>query len=290
MAKSPAHKFGQEIGLLLEEIIKPLLHNFSAKRNYYLDSKGPRGKARTGKKVSWLDKYGNSHDLDFVIEKGGSPATRGRPLAFIESAWRRYTKHARNKAQEIQGAILPIVEKHPWDAPFLGVIIGGVFTEGAISQMQSSGFTVLYISRETIIAAFQHAGIAIDFDESTPDRDFKRCLRALNALTQAQRGTLKDKLVQLNSAKIESFMATLDAALKRYVESILITPLFGAPREFQATDAALVFLNDASNFQPEIGHPLHGIDIRIRFSNGDKIECTFQQIDEVRNFLNYVTG
>jgi len=117
MATSPAHKFGQEIGLLLEEIIKPLLAQFAAKHGYYLDSKGPRGKARPGKKVTWPDKYGNTHDLDFVIEKGGTPDTRGRPLAFIEAAWRRYTKHARNKAQEIQGAILPIAEKYHWDAP-----------------------------------------------------------------------------------------------------------------------------------------------------------------------------
>ncbi len=101
MANSPSHRFGQTIGDLLEEIMAPQLQAFCDKRGLYLDKKGTRGQARAGTKVSWIDKYGNSHDLDFVIEKGGTENIRGRPLAFIEAAWRRYTKHSRNKAQEI---------------------------------------------------------------------------------------------------------------------------------------------------------------------------------------------
>ena len=125
MAKSPSHKFGQIIGNLLEEITFPLLSEFSSKRNLYLDRQGKRGKARSGKKVQWQDKYGNIHDLDFVIELGGTKDKKGKPVAFIEAAWRRYTKHSRNKAQEIQGAVLPIADRHEWDIPFLGAIIAG---------------------------------------------------------------------------------------------------------------------------------------------------------------------
>jgi len=90
MATSPSHRFGQIIGDLLEEIMTPLLQSFCDERRLYLDKRGNRGEARGGKKVSWIDKYGNTHDLDFVIEKGGSDDVRGRPLAFIEAAWRRY--------------------------------------------------------------------------------------------------------------------------------------------------------------------------------------------------------
>ena len=112
MAESPSHKFGQVIGNLLEEIIDSILTDFCDQRGLYLDRKGRRGKARKGSKVTWKDKYGNEHDLDFVIEKGGSPDEIGRPIAFIETAWRRYTKHSRNKVQEIQGAVLPVAECH----------------------------------------------------------------------------------------------------------------------------------------------------------------------------------
>jgi hypothetical protein len=83
MATSPSHKFGQLLGDLLEEIMLPQLQDFCKSRGLYLDKKGDRP-ARAGKKLTWLDKYENSHDLDFVIEKDGTEDKIGRPVAFIE--------------------------------------------------------------------------------------------------------------------------------------------------------------------------------------------------------------
>ncbi len=59
--------------------------------------------------------------MDFVLERDGSDTRTGTPIAFIETAWRRYTKHSRNKAQEIQGAILPLVTTHREAASYFGV-------------------------------------------------------------------------------------------------------------------------------------------------------------------------
>ena len=119
MAQSPSHKFGQIIGQILENTMIKYLQEFAKKHDLYLDTTGER-KARKGKKVSWTDSFGNKHDLDFVLERGGSEIVIGTPVAFIESAWRRYTKHSRNKAQEIQGAILPLATKHSFSAHFWG--------------------------------------------------------------------------------------------------------------------------------------------------------------------------
>ena len=113
-----------------------MLQKFCAERGFYLDRKGAREGARTGKKLSWKDRYGNSHDLDFVIEKNGTRTRTGVPVAFIETAWRRYTKHSRNKIQkEIQGAVLPIAEGYKWDQPFLGAVSSG---ESLLSTRLSS--------------------------------------------------------------------------------------------------------------------------------------------------------
>lgn len=78
----------------------------------------------TKRKVAWIDGQGNTHDLDYVFELGGSDEQIGSPRAFIEAAWRRYTKHSRNKAQEIQGAILPLAERFHDCHPFLGAVLG----------------------------------------------------------------------------------------------------------------------------------------------------------------------
>ncbi|MSO19068.1 MAG: hypothetical protein EXQ56_01170 [Acidobacteria bacterium] len=158
MAESPAHKFGQIIGDLIEAAVEPLLRRFAEEHKLFLDKKGPRP-ARSGSKLSWTDAHGNTHDLDYVLERNGSHAKTGQPVAFIETAWRRYTKHSRNKAQEIQGALIPLLETHKHHAPFIGTILGGVFTKGALSQLESLGFSVVYFSYESVISAFKRVGI-----------------------------------------------------------------------------------------------------------------------------------
>jgi hypothetical protein len=93
MAESPAHRFGQVIGELLESVVRPQLEQFCHRQGLYLDHQKKVRKARRGRKVSWEDHYSNSHDLDFVIERDGTDQELGQPVAFIEVAWRRYTKY-----------------------------------------------------------------------------------------------------------------------------------------------------------------------------------------------------
>ena len=94
MARSYAHTFGQIIGGVLEAAREPSLQAFAKNRGLFLDKKGSRP-ARKGKKVTWVDVYGNAHDLDYVLERAGTSEKIGEPVAFIETAWRRYTKHSR---------------------------------------------------------------------------------------------------------------------------------------------------------------------------------------------------
>src|SRR3990172_8567145 len=143
MALSPSHKFGQIIGDTLEEALEVPLRDFARKHGLYLDTSHPRPAREGKKKVSWKDYKGNIHDLDFVFEQSGSEEEIGSPRAFIECAWRRYTKHSRNKAQEIHGAIIPLAETYADYHPFLGVVLAGVFTAGSIEQLKSNGFEVL---------------------------------------------------------------------------------------------------------------------------------------------------
>ncbi len=168
MATAPSHRFGQIIGDVLEAAVVPLLETFAKENGLYLDKKGERP-CRSGKKCSWIDLNKNSHDLDFVLERGGSATKKGMPVAFIETAWRRYTKHSRNKVQEIQGAIVPLVETYRNAAPFQGAILAGVFTTGALDQLRSLGFTVLYFPYETVVRVFKKFGVDAHYHETTPD-------------------------------------------------------------------------------------------------------------------------
>jgi hypothetical protein len=267
----------------------PQLQAFCNARGLYLDKKGTRGAARTGKKVTWEDKFGNNHDLDFVIEKGGTAQHRGRPLAFIEAAWRRYTKHSRNKAQEIQGAILPIAEKYFWDKPFLGTVLAGEFTAGSLTQMQSSGFEVMYFPYESVVSAFGTVGINVEFDETTPDSDFQNAIDQINALSLAQRGQLKSNLITSNAVLLSNFLTKLREVLDRQIDRIVLIPLHGGENQFTEVDTALLFINNYDTNRIEDG-TFRKFEIIIWYNNGSKIDAQFNTKVETTHFLNYIAS
>lgn len=282
MAKSPAHQFGQIIGDVLEASVESLLQQFAEEHNLYLDKKGARP-ARKGKKASWLDVYGNKHDLDFVLERGGSDTQIGTPVAFIETAWRRYTKHSRNKAQEIQGAILPLVETHRNAAPFAGVVLAGYFTDAALTQLRSLGFSILYFPYETVVEVFQHAGIDARFDEQTPDAEFAEKVNAWKALPVGVRAGVAGALVELNAQAVQRFMDALRRAVKRQIESIRVLPLHGRGFEWEAVEDAIGFIENYD--EDGSGLPVVRYEIQIRYSTGERIEGQFLDKETAIQFL-----
>jgi hypothetical protein len=288
MAESPAHRFGQLIGELLETVVLPQLEAFCKNQGLYLDHQKKTRPARTGKKVTWADHYGNVHDLDFVIERDGTDEKIGRPLAFIETAWRRYTKHSRNKAQEIQGAILPLAEKYRWNNPFLGTVLAGVFTEGSLEQLRSLGFNVLYFPYETLIAAFQSENIDIVFDENTPDRLFQQATNKIEKASKSAMTRIRSHLVSSNQAAIDRFFDALNKRLGRHVTRVVVIPLYGRVNEFDSIEDAVLFLDRHMIY--EGSGEFRKYEIRIEFSNADKVEAFIEAQDKVKEFLTFVAG
>jgi len=286
MAESPAHRFGQIIGELLESVVLPQLAAFCQKQGLYLDHQKRVRPVRSGKKVSWTDLYGNIHDLDFVIERDGTDEKVGTPLAFIESAWRRYTKHSRNKAQEIQGAILPLAERYRWNNPFLGTVLAGVFTEGSLDQLRSFGFNVLYFPYESLVAAFKSKGVDIAFDESTSDRVFQQTTKRIEGASQKTMSGIRAHLVSTNQRAISVFFDALNKRLGRHVTRVVMTPLYGKANEFSTIDGAVKFLDQhRSN---EGSTDFRKYEIRVEFSNGDKVEASIEAKEKVKEFLAFV--
>ncbi len=282
MAESPAHRFGQIIGDSLEAAVEPLLADFANEHGLYLDKKGKRT-CRRGAKASWTDLYNNTHDLDFVLERGGSDAKRGRPAAFIETAWRRYTKHSRNKAQEIQGAILPLLETYRRDAPFAGAILAGVFTEGALAQLKSLGFAVVYIPFEDVIQAFRHVGIDAHFGEATRDADFARKVRAWSRLSPGKRARVSRFLIEASSPQITAFFERLRGVIVRKLTGIRITPLHGEAAETRTVKEAIYFVD---RYDETAAHSaLVRYEVEVLYSNGDRIQGAFAAKGDAISFL-----
>lgn len=280
MAESLSHKFGQIIGDLLELALEPHLEKFAKKHKLYLDKKGER-KGRKGKKVSWYDSNNNKHDLDFVIERGGSYEVVGVPVAFIESAWRRYTKHSRNKAQEIQSAILPLAGKYQNSSPFIGVVLAGVFTSGALSQLESNGFTVLYFPYETVVKAFKKFGINASFDEQTAEVDFRKKIDSWIKLQNKE--DVAKELVKLNKKEVDKFLESLKHSVSRFIDRIILLPLHGKGTETKNISDAIKQVEQYSESQSKL--PFARYEVIIRYNTGDKIEASFKDKKDCVKFL-----
>lgn len=268
--------------------MRPLLQEFSTERNLYLDYQGKQRSFRQGKKVRWQDDYGNAHDLDFVMERSGTDDAQGQPVAFIEVAWRRYTKHSRNKAQEIQGAILPLAEKYQWSNPFLGVVLAGEFTDGSTEQLSSLGFQILHFQYGAIVEAFVKEGIDIDYDESTPDEEFQQRIKSLEDAPQRFWHQVSTRLLKSNHEEIQKYLQELDRRLGRSVERITIIPLYGREIEFHSLESAMEFLDSHSIYEQSA--IFRKYELLVRFSNGDRVDATFNTKEKTKQFLQFVAS
>ncbi|MEX1232699.1 MAG: hypothetical protein WEB58_20805 [Planctomycetaceae bacterium] len=286
MAQSPAHRFGQFIGELLEEMVRAPLEKIAAKHGLYLDYKHPRPARGNKRKVAWTDLKGNQHDLDFVLEFGGSETTIGSPKAFIESAWRRYTKHSRNKAQEIQGAVSVLAETYSKFNPFLGVILAGVFTKGSIQELRSHGFSIVYCQYEIVMEAFNHVGIDARFDENSPDDIVLAKVTACQLLSTTDRNRIVRKLTSLVKSELKTFVEDLEKCLNRQIERILIASLHGPTIEVNDIAQAIERITNYDETKPADGFVRYEIDIR--YSNNDHINGTFEDKLRAIQFLNHI--
>lgn len=288
MAQSPAHRLGQIIGDELERSIHKPLQKIAEEHGLYLDYKHKRP-ARGGKsKVAWKDSRGNVHDLDYVLEEGGSEQSIGRPRAFIESAWRRYTKHSRNKAQEIQGAITPLAETYHDCHPFLGAVLAGVFTEGSLAQFRSHKFNLVYCPYESIVQAFASEGVDVSTDESTSETDLQRKVEAFDELADDQRERIADEIRRLHGGQFRAFFDELRMCLNRDIEHIFVLTLSGLSRQLDTIEDAVRFVEEHD--ETALVSEFVRYELNVRYSNGDEVRGTFREREKAIAFLRSLSS
>jgi len=287
MAAAPGHTFGGRIGDIVELALEPALRQFAEQHGLYLDRKAPRAARNGRKKVTWIDDKGNAHELDFVLERGGTPDKFGDPVAFIESAFRSYTKHSRNKVQEIQGAVMPLVESHGRAAPFIGVMLAGMWTDGSKTQLQSLGFKLLVFSQADVANAFRTVGVDTEWQEGTSDEELLRRVNAVKELTTTQRAQVCAALLGQRPDDVAIFMEALKASITRQVTYVRVTPLHGLVREWQSIEQAIEFVDHY--VEGEISRPFARYEVELHYSNGDELRGRFRDktdaITYLRSFL-----
>lgn len=296
MAQSLAHRWGQIIGDIFELFVRNILSEIAGTNSLYLDYKRPR-KARASQsggdlsKVTWRDSFGNKHDLDYVLERGGTDEALGIPVAFVESAWRRYTKHSKNKVQEIEAAVMPVALTFSRFQPFCGAVLAGEFTSNALSQLLSKGFAVLHIPYDSILAAFAEIGIdasSEDGPEGTKEAEFRRKIRAWESHSLSGAAEkLITKWHSLHAAEITQFKQNLQNSISRRVARVTVTVLRGHTVDMPDVESAISYLigEEHSFSLREDGQQRESFEIQVRFNNEARVEATFPTRQEAIAFL-----
>ncbi len=286
MARSQSHILGEFIGAFFEDLMKQPVREFAQKYGLYFDTVGKR-KARGGKKLTWTDVHGSKHDLDFVLEKGGTEENIGEPVAFIELAWRSYTKHSKNKAQEISGAVNPICEKYKLSKPFKGAILSGQFTENSLNQLKRDDFHVLYIPFEKLVQAFSTHGLDIEFDEDSKEADVKKKHAAVSKRSnKALLEKVREEILNSCDAEIKQFITELEAFYTRKIKTICILPLHGTRTEVVDVEKAIAFINGYCDLPTN--QKLEYIEVIVTYNNGSIIQCQFKTKAETVDFLQKI--
>ena len=271
------------IGDLLEDACVVFVKDIVDEYNLYLDHKHPRDARGGQREVRWSDIDGNVHKLDIVLEEGGSEYEFGSPRAFIEIAWRRYTKHSKNKAQEIAGAILPLVDKYSSLAPFYGTVIAGVFTELSIKQLVSEGFNVIYLDYQSLRKVFSNNGIDIVWEEDTSDFELQEKVNQFEALSSEKRDKIIRDLINTNGEQFSEFANKLRKSLDRRVSRLLITPIFGSKSLFYSYEDALSFLESFDD--SHVSGDFIRYEIRVEYTNGDYVDSSFNEKSTATMFV-----
>ena len=292
MAESLAHRWGQIVGDVFEAFVRSLLADVANRHDLYLDHKRRARASQGGKnlsKVTWQDGYGNRHDLDYVLERGGTQDAFGTPVAFIESAWRRYTKHSKNKAQEIEAAVRPVAQTFSRHQPFCGAVLAGEFTRmhWPSWSRRASPFFIFHTRRSWPLPT-RHRRFLGRWSSGTTEEDFRKKIALWESLPQPQAtNRLLAKLHALHQREIADFKQRLEAALTRQVASIRLTVLRGHSVECPDIESAIAYLieEDKAYRLREEGEHREAFEVQVRFNTGARIEATFPKRAEAIAFL-----
>ncbi|MGI6217902.1 MAG: hypothetical protein ACOYIK_09875 [Coriobacteriales bacterium] len=286
MADSPTHKLGQLIGEYYEYAVVSLCKPVANSVGMYFDYCHSRSARKNGKNVKWTDIHGNNHDLDIVIESGGSEKIIGTPRAFIEVGWRRYTKHSKNKAQEISGALVPIANKYHLSSPFLGAALAGDFTDTSISQLKSEGFHVMHFTYCDFVEAFLSKGVDIRTDEHSSDAYVEEVVPKVEGLSLDDRNQIFNYLFDKHREKVEEFSNSLYSSLTRTIETVNICEFDGKEYEYCSVQDAISSMENDKKSQISLPKKLY--QTKVIFSDGSSVEDLHDSINQTIDILQKI--
>ncbi|MEH1859339.1 MAG: DNA methyltransferase [Nostoc sp.] len=184
--------------------------------------------------------------------------------AYLEHI-KKVTKYAEN--------LQPCVETYP-----------KLFTQGALDQLESKGFKILYLKYENIVKSFTSVGINASFNESTLESEFQNKIEQWKNLSTPDINNIKNQILSLEKYQIDKFINILEKSFTRLVQQVNIIVLHGLCQQAETINNAIEYIQNYSENQPKFA-PAIKYEIDIRYNNGDIIHAMFKNKTEALKFL-----
>lgn len=281
---SAGHALGQIIGDWWEiDVMLPLLAEVANDLSLFLDNRTVNRSCR-GEKVQWPDAQDNYVDYDFVLEIGGDNKRAGIPVAFIESFWRRGSRHSKDKARDDTNKLLPMRDSYV-TARLLAIAACGEFTEPARDYVRSRNVELFYIGKSSILNAFNSCGVPLDYPDTLPEKSkFKLLRQAEKQLTPSLRKRVVEALREGDSGRaLDSFRHRITAALCAIPQEIRICMLSKSePVVFQTIEQATKFVDSRSLRFRQSKDNQH-FEYEVVFSDGSEFSRTLASVSALRD-------
>lgn len=279
---SAGHRLGQMVGDWWERfLVSPLLEAVAKDLDLYLDSRFVSRTCR-GDKIIWADADRNETDYDFVLELGGRADKLGIPVGFVETFWRRGSRHSKDKARDDTGKLVPMKETYP-TARYLGIVACGDFTEPAKTLVRSRDVHLFYAPKNKVVSAFKQCGIEIDYPDNLPEAEKQKLASVAErkmSIERTKKSVARALLQLVGSSAINAFILEVRSALSAMPQEIAFTQL--------THSEWVVFrhLKDASRFLDspsfEVQKDSFSFQYKLSYSDGTTFFREVPSLDELR--------
>jgi hypothetical protein len=150
-----------------------------------------------------------------------------------------------------------------------------------LSKTPLSFSVALYFPYVSVVKAFGKFDIDAASEEGTSEKDFKGKIDSWNKLQD--KSDVAKELLKLNKKNLDGFLDSLSKSVSRFIERVIILPLYGEESTASTITEAIDFLKNYSEDKPKL--PFVKYEVIIKYNTGDRIDASFKDKSDTIKFL-----
>jgi len=168
-----------------------------------------------------------------------------------------------------------------FNRPFLGAIVAGEWTDGALTQLESQGIRYLLIPSQMVVDAFATIGVDAKFGEGTPDALIQTEVENWENASPLKQLSVVKALAKSTKPIFDEYLNALQKHLDRSVVSVQVINLYGTISTVSTVEEAITKLEQSQKEISDLSpSKLLRIEVKVVYSDQDEVEGKFGTVAE----------